>query len=219
MKRIISGIGILAVVFLVAACGGRIQGDKAESGEAIEEQLLTGDKLLNVDINESKVEWVGKKPTGQHNGTVMLKEGLVELSEGNLIGGSFVMDMTTIKVLDLTDPKTNEDLRSHLYSSDFFSVDSFPTASFVITGVEKKSAAGVTHRITGNLTMKSIARSISFDANVKIDDEKLTAVTPQFIINRADWNVRFGSQSFFNNLKDNFINDDIGLVINLTARL
>ncbi|MFO7722014.1 MAG: YceI family protein [Bacteroidales bacterium] len=219
MKKIVSGIGIFAMLFILASCGGGIKGDKVESGEAMEEQIVVGDKLLEADLAESNVEWVGKKPTGQHNGTVELKEGRLELSEGKLIGGSFTMDMKSIKVLDLTDPKMNGDLRGHLSSPDFFSVDSFPTATFVITGAEEIANPGLTHKITGNLTIKGITRSISFDANVRAEENKLIATTPQFIINRAEWNVRYGSKSFFNNLKDNFINDDIGLKINLTATL
>jgi polyisoprenoid-binding protein YceI len=218
MKKIVSGIGILAVLILMVSCGG-IKGDKVESGEAVEEQLIIGEKSLVADLEASNVEWVGKKPTGQHNGTVMLTEGRVELSDGKLIGGSFVMDMRSIKVLDLTDPKMNGDLTGHLLSPDFFSVDSFPTATFVITGVEEVNVDNATHKITGNLTIKGISRSISFDANVRTDENKFVATTPQFIINRADWHVRYGSKSFFNNLRDNFINDDIGLKINLTATL
>jgi polyisoprenoid-binding protein YceI len=219
MKKIISGIGILAVLFLLTSCGGRIKGDKVESGDAMEEQLIVGEKSLVADLTASNVEWVGKKPTGQHNGTVMLQDGRIELSDGKLIGGAFTMDMKSIEVLDLTDPKMNGDLRGHLSSPDFFSVDSFPVATFVITGVEEISSPGVTHKLTGNLTIKGISRSISFDANVRIEENKMIATTPQFIINRADWQVRYGSKSFFNNLKDNFINDDIGLKINLTATL
>jgi polyisoprenoid-binding protein YceI len=219
MKQIILGIAVAAQMLVMSSCGGNIKGDKTESGEAQAEQLVVGEKQLKADLTLSNVEWVGKKPTGQHNGLVALKDGSVELSDGKLVAGSFTIDMTSIKVLDLTDEKMNNDLRGHLMSPDFFSVDSFPTATFVITGIEEQSTGDATHRITGNLTIKGIARSINFDAKIAMDDTQFTAVSSQFIINRADWNVRYGSKSFFKNLKDNFINDDIGLKINLTATL
>lgn len=219
MKQIMTGISIVALAFMLSACGGGIKGDKVESAEALAEQMVVGDKTLSADMLLSKVEWTGSKPTGQHNGTVTLKDGKVELKDGKLIGGSFTMDMSTIKVLDLTDAKMNGDLTKHLMSNDFFAVDSFPVSTFVITGVEEKTGGDATHRITGNLTMKGIARSISFDAMVVMDSNKLSAVSSPFVINRAQWNVQYGSKSFFKNLKDNFINDEIGLKINLTAAL
>ncbi len=219
MKQVTSGILLLAITIFIVSCGGGIKGDKVESGEAQAEQLITGEKSLMADLVASSIEWTGSKPTGTHNGTIMLKEGKLELSEGKLIGGSFAIDMSSIKVLDLTDAKMNGDLRGHLLSADFFAVDSFPTSAFVITGVEELNESGVTHKITGNLTMKGISRSISFPASVKIEENKLMAVSNAFVINRADWNVRYGSKSFFKNLKDNFINDEIGLKINLTATL
>lgn len=219
MKQVTSGIVLLAMALVMASCGSGIKGDKVESGEAQEEQIITGEKSLKADVTTSNVEWTGSKPTGKHNGTILLKEGNLELQEGKLIGGSFTIDMKSIKVLDLTDAKMNGDLTGHLLSADFFHADSFPTSTFVITGVQEMNEAGATHRITGNLTMKGISRSISFPASVKIEEQKLTATSSAFVINRAEWNVRYGSKSFFKNLKDNFINDEIGLKINLTATL
>lgn len=219
MKRIISGLSMVALAVAVASCSGGVKGDKAETGDAQQEQLIVGEKTLAVDVASSNIEWVGSKPGGQHNGTLAVKEGSLELNEGNLVAGSFIMDMSGITVLDIDDAEMNGKLLGHLLSPDFFSVDSFPTASFVITGVEAKQAEGITHRITGNLTMKGVVRSVSFDAHVKIEGNKLVANTPQFIINRAEWNIRYGSRSFFNNLKDKFINDEMGIKINLTAGL
>lgn len=219
MKQTKLMIGLIAISVALAACGGGIKGDKTEAGDAAEEQLVIGEKRLTADPKASVIEWVGKKPTGTHNGEIFLSDGSIELTDGKVVGGSFTMDMNSIKVLDITDADMNAQLRGHLVSGDFFHADSFPTATFVITGVEENSAEGATHRITGNLTMKGITRSISFDAHVKIEDQKFVATTPQFIINRADWNVQYGSRSFFKNLKDNFIHDDIGLKINLTATL
>jgi polyisoprenoid-binding protein YceI len=219
MKRIHAIAALFIAAATLASCGSRIEGDRVASGDAAEEILLVGDKQLTADLQESYVEWMGSKPTGTHDGTVNVLEGTVELQDGNLVGGRFVLDMASIKVLDIEDPETNEQLRSHLVHEDFFHVDSFPHATFVITGVESVTGKGVTHRLTGNLTMKGITRSIAFDADVHTDEEVFKATTPQFILNRADWNVRYGSRTFFNDLKDNFVHDDIGLKINLKAVL
>jgi polyisoprenoid-binding protein YceI len=219
MKQVTSGMAVLALAAIMVSCSSGIKGDNVESGEAQAEQIIKGEKSLKADILASNIEWTGSKPTGTHHGTIMLKEGKLEMNEGKLIGGSFTIDMSSIKNLDLNDAKMNSDLRNHLLSADFFSADSFPTSTFVITGVETFNTTEANYRITGNLTMKGISRSISFPATVKVEENRLTATSSSFVINRAQWNVRYGSKSFFNNLKDKFIDDEIGLKINLTAAL
>lgn len=219
MKQIRVIIAIAAMGILLASCGSRIEGDRVASGDALEEQLLVGDVQLIADIEESYVAWVGSKPTGKHDGNVKLRDGSLEFSEGELIGGRFTIEMGTIKVLDIEDPETNEQLRSHLVHRDFFYVDSFPTAEFVITGVEEINHDDYTHAITGNLTMRGVTRSISFNATVETDEHRFIASSPQFVVNRAEWNVRYGSPSFFNDLRDNIVHDDIGLRIHLVATM
>ena len=102
----------------------------------------------------------GTKPTGAHNGTIMLKEGSLNVSAGKLIGGSFVIDMPSMKNLDL-DAKGSAKIIGHLTSPDFFNIAAFPTSKFVITSVsevEEKLA------VTGNLTIKDVTKSITIPA-------------------------------------------------------
>ena len=44
----------------------------------------------------STLGWVGKKVTGQHNGSVDFKEGEVLVKGNQVTGGTFVVDMTTL---------------------------------------------------------------------------------------------------------------------------
>ena len=89
-------------------------GDKAKTGEAQNVNTVEGAASLDLDLANSKLEWEGYKPTGKHHGTVQIKSGKVELKDGNLVGGTFVMDMNTITDLDLTDPEYNTKLTNHL---------------------------------------------------------------------------------------------------------
>src|SRR6266576_3757969 len=101
---------------------------------------------------QSNIDWVGKKITGSHNGTIALKEGELILNNGKLTGGKFIIDTTSIKILDITDPATNAQFAGHLASDDFFSSEQFPKAEFVITSatlIEKN-----TYNISGDLTIK-----------------------------------------------------------------
>jgi Uncharacterized conserved protein len=86
------------------------------------------------------------------------------LDNTTLKGGSFVIDMSTINVLDIpADKKGNADLRGHLSAPDFFDVAKYPTSKFVITSVEDK---GDKLHVTGNLTIKDVTKSITIPATV-----------------------------------------------------
>ena len=54
-----------------------------------------------VDTDASQLEWFASKVTGKHNGTVNIKSGSLEMTDGQLTGGSFEIDMPSITVTDL----------------------------------------------------------------------------------------------------------------------
>lgn len=123
------------------------------------------------------------------------------------------MDMTSIKNLDLEDPKKNGDLIGHLKSDDFFSVESHPVATFEVTGLTSGDAGTM---ISGNLTIKGITHQVSFPAEVSLNEEGMSA-TAVFSFDRAKYDVRFNSGTFFENLGDKLIEDQIGLYLDLKA--
>lgn len=173
-----------------------------------------------VNVSKSVIEWEGKKVTGAHNGTVSLKSGFVSLEKGALVGGEFLIDMTSIKNLDLTDAETNAKLVGHLKSDDFFSVSSHPTAKLVIKNVApisnaKKGEANYT--ITADLTIKGITNQIKFPAIVTVTGKSAYAWA-KFTIDRSKWNVKYGSGSFFDNLGDKVIYDDMNFVVKLFTK-
>lgn len=212
-----------AVAAFIQACGPG--GEKAASGDAKAEKAAFGN-VYKADTGLSVIDWEGRKPGGSHHGTIGLSEGNLTVDDGAITGGEFVIDMKSIKDIDLTDPEYNAKLVGHLMSPDFFAVDSFPTARFKITQVEKLASqvAGedglvYTHSVTGNLTIKEVTRSITFKAVISMNDGAINASTGKFIIDRSEWNIRYGSRKFFDNLKDKFIYDEIGLQIHLTANM
>ncbi len=172
-------------------------------------------KEVKVDTNSSQIAWVGKKVTGQHNGTVNIKEGALEMEDGQVTGGSFVIDMTTIDVLDLEGEYKGK-LMGHLRSDDFFSVEKFPTAKFVITSIDKSEATDATHFVAGDLTIKGITNKITFPANVTVKNGKANAKA-SFPLDRTKWQVKYGSGSFFDGLGDKMIYDDFELTVNLSS--
>ena len=155
-------------------------------------QLLTAQKL-DVNTESSTVEWLGKKIGGQHNGNILLKSGSLELKDGNILKGNFVVDMTSITNADLKAESYNQKLVGHLKSDDFFGVEKYPTASFVITASSKFTNGKAT--ITGNLTIKGKTESITFET-VKAGNN----YTSKIEIDRSKFDVRYGSKSFFKNV-------------------
>jgi polyisoprenoid-binding protein YceI len=163
----------------------------------------------SVNVKESVIEWKGYKVTGSHTGTIAVKSGNFEFDEnGMLNGGNFVIDMATIEVTDLKGNSAAK-LKGHLTSTDFFGVENHPEATFNITNVISRGTAGQ-YKIIGNLTIKNITKEIKFNANI---DE--SAATAELVIDRSEYDIRYGSGSFFDNLGDKTIYDEFELAISL----
>lgn len=194
---------ILTVLLVCVAAGNSFSQNASKSN------------TIEIDVNESSVEWTGKKLTGEHYGNVLLKEGNLILLGNSLTGGSFVMDMISITCTDISDPKQNKRLVDHLKSEDFFAVQTFRTAKFDITKVERKENSR--YLITGNLAIKSITKPISFPATVEYKDGRLVAKA-NIVFDRSKYDVKFGSQSFFENLGDKMVYDDVELKVLLVSR-
>lgn len=216
MKRVLLINSLLALALVLVSCGPRPAGDRAEVREKAEVAEAKGE-VAAIDLATSQLTWIGYKPTGQHDGTISFSEGRLNVENHTITGGELVMDINSLKVVDIVDPEMNARLRGHLLSPDFFDVAIFPTARFVITGVEKVSLPGATHNITGNLTMKDVSKSVTFPAEIRFTDNRIEANSTAFTINRAAWNIRYGSKTFFDDLRDNFINDEVTIQISIIA--
>jgi polyisoprenoid-binding protein YceI len=222
MKRIFN-LSILAFLVLsVISCKSK-SGDAVEATEAGEVAAEVG-ASYNVDATVSKLNWEGSKPAGKHNGTVNVASGVVSVDNGQVSGGNFVVDMTSINCLDLEgDEKAY--LEAHLMGTaegketDFFNVAVYPTATFEITkvaGLENDAEGNAL--VYGNLTLKDITKQVAFKANVNITPEMVNVTSNQFTINRTDWDIKYGSKTFFDNLKDKFIDDNMSIAVNLVAK-
>ena len=161
-----------------------------------------------VNVEKSKIEWLGKKVTGQHNGTINLKDGALVFKKDKLAGGNFTVDMTTINTTDLTGEYKGK-LDGHLKSEDFFGVEKFPTATLVFKTVADKGNNVTT--VTADLTIKGITNPITFDITTNNG-----SATTKLIVNRAKYDIKYGSGSFFDNLGDKTIYDDFELDVTLS---
>jgi polyisoprenoid-binding protein YceI len=160
----------------------------------------------DVKIKESTINWKGYKVTGEHFGTIDLKEGMLSFDGDKLTGGNIIIDMTSIAVTDIKGEYA-ANLAGHLKNDDFFGVNNFPTATLKFTDVQTR---GGVSNVSANMTIKGITKPIKFKMNVSGN-----TASAKLKLDRTKYGIKYGSASFFDDLKDKAISDefDIDVVI------
>ncbi len=166
------------------------------------------------DLSKSKIVWRGEKATGKtHKGTIALREGTLVMSGGKITGGGLSIDMSTIKVTD-EDATSSNKLEGHLKSPDFFDTAKFPYAKFEITSVGATNGQNV--ELKGNLTIKGITKPATTNV-VLVDNSDKILFGGSLVFDRAEFDVRYGSDNFFQNLGNDLIKDEILLTFDVLA--
>ncbi|WP_225034882.1 YceI family protein [Winogradskyella sp. SM1960] len=214
MKSNFLKIFMLVALATFSSCGEKAK--EANTTESKDAAVAKSDAIhYAVNTDESTIEWKGFKPTGSHNGIINLSVGKLSVNGGSVENGKFVIDMGTIEVHDIpAEEESNAKLTGHLKSEDFFHVDAHPNAIFEVTGMETTEGKSM---LSGNLTLKKSTKNVSFPVAIDFNDNNLTLTSETFTIDRSNWNVKHKSKSFFDDLGDKFINDDIELKITLSA--
>ena len=240
MKMLKLSIFSVFVSLAAISCQSNPGGADAETGAAQEvENVSASANEYALNVSSSEFTWNGFKPTGRHNGTIGIQDGMLAVENGKLVGGTINMDMTNINVADL-EGEDKQKLTGHLSSPDFFAVEEYPTAQFQITEVQPYGGAvasnndnmelvvneekvgeyeikNPTHTITGNLTLRDTTLSITFPAKVNITDNKIEAQA-KFNIDRTDWNVSYGDENDpVAQAKDQFIYNTVNVGFEVIA--
>lgn len=199
---------LLILLSFVFAFAANAQTDKAT--EMVKEVEVAKTQML--DTEGSVANWKGHKVTGMHEGTIGIKEGnLTYDAEGMLNGGKIVMDMTSITCTDLEGEMAGK-LVGHLASPDFFNVAEHPTATLEILKVAPKGMNDE-YKITANLTIKETTEEVKFYATVSDN-----AGMANLQIDRTDFDIRYGSSSFFGFLGDKTIYDEFDISVKFTLK-
>ena len=159
-----------------------------------------------VNVETSVVIWTGYKVTGQHEGTITLKEGVLLFENERLTGGNFIIDMTTINTTDLQGGSKNR-LDGHLKNEHFFDVDKYKTAAMVFKTIKRTD---IGYLIKADITIKGITKEISFNMGVSKN-----SATANLKIDRTEFNITYKSASLGNVLKDKAIYDEFDLKVKL----
>jgi polyisoprenoid-binding protein YceI len=217
MKKAFLNIALIALVIVTAvSCK-----DNKETSTPVEDVAVAAETAIDYNVNteKSQILWEGSKPTGNHNGTVKLASGALMVTNGTIEAGKFSIDMASITDSDLEgDMKAN--LEGHLKGTvegkegDFFDVTKYPFATFEMTGIEDRNGKSY---VKGNLTIKEKTNGVEFPATVTMDENTITLTSEQFEIDRTKWDINFKSKSVFDDLKDNFISDEMKITVMLVA--
>ena len=173
--------------------------------------LSSGDYIM--DNDNSSIKWTGRElSTKSHYGSLQMKDGSLTVNTDGTINGIIKIDMTTIDCEDLQG-RSKASLERHLRSDDFFSVESHPIATLTFKS-EGGIGAGNKLAFNGDLEIKGISHPISFESEVKNVDPKVSALV-NMTFDRSKYNVRFRSGTFFQNLGDKLIYDDIEISVDI----
>ena len=164
---------------------------------------------ITADTSQSNIRWYGEELTGKtHFGNLSFKAAQIEVQDGVITGGNFIVDMSSLSVEDLSGGGKTK-LENHLRSDDFFSVDKNPEAKLKIT--QKAKVESGVQKLYGELSIKGIQHPIDLTMTFGDNNSALAQLT----FDRSKYNVRFRSGSFFENLGDKLILDDIRLEVSL----
>lgn len=204
---------ILIIAPLFSACRGpEVKENKNNASASFVSSRHVANEKYVIDTKESVVTWKGSTVEGAHTGYVYISKGELMIENGQLMGGTVEVDMSTIEG---DDHRSDNNLIDHLKDPDFFDVKKFPISTFAITKVAL--ADGENINVTGNLTIKGIIHEVTFPAKMEVKNGIVKA-NGKLVIDRTLWDVRYNSGKFYDNLADKTISDDIEFDMKIVAK-
>ena len=176
----------------------------SEASQTPDAAKTAGAETLAITPENSKVEFVGSKVTGSHNGSFKQFSGTIELAKEGVEKSRVTIDIDTTSIVTDTDRLT-----AHLKTPDFFDVAKYPKANFTSTKIEPATAAGATHTVTGNLDLHGVKKTVSFPATIQVAADAVT-VNAEFAINRKDFSINYAGKA------DDLVRDEV--VMKLTVK-
>ena len=207
MRKSIVVTILSGLIFLSACSDPAADKSRAVTGEAAKTaspaSAAPATKYLITSQN-SKIEFVGSKVTGSHNGSFQDFSGQIDYT-GNV-------ETSHVNITIKTDSLNTDtaDLTKHLKTADFFDVAKYPDATFVSTSIKAGGEKGASHTITGNLTLHGATKSVTFPATIAVTPD-VASVDANFSINRKDFGINYAGAA------NNLIRDDVVLTLTIRA--
>ncbi len=224
MKLFSKILGLALVSGMVACSNAPEEAIEATDAKEVAKEVVSAE-TFSVVTDGDEINWIGFKTYNDdsHSGTLQVEEGEFQTEGGNIVSGKFVINMASINNTDMpADSEGKGKLESHLKGDDFFAVDQYPTATFSLTSVklaDESDTTGATHILSGNLSMRDQEKNITIPAMVNMEGDKIEIKTPEFVIDRTQWNVNHNSTASAEAVsKDYLIDNNIKLKITLIAK-
>jgi polyisoprenoid-binding protein YceI len=159
--------------------------------------------VFKVNSEKSKFSWTGYASVGTYApaGTIKLNSGSLTFDGKNISKATFEFDMKTIT-------HDNKDLQNHLRNEDFFDVEKYPKAVFILEKI-------IGNQATGLLKIKDVQKKITFPIAIKYSEKEIE-IQAVISINRTDFGIKYNSTSFFSNLGDYAIKDNFEFRLDLS---
>lgn len=209
----ISKISAILMLALLTNCNNPPKGDDAAITDEQKVSEGSGETFM-VDTADSEIRFEGYGVGKKHPGRFRVSSGSATVSNGKVTGGSFVINMKSLKLDEEGDMFQNK-LKPHLMSGDFFDVEKFSESKFEITSVEPYERTdkdtsvvdGANFRVSGNFTLKGETKNITFPAKIDLDGNTLKAKA-DFDIDRTQWKMNYGNDK---TLGDKFISERVNV--------
>ncbi len=216
MKKTIFSALVMGV--LLSSCTDN--GKKVEASEAQEIEVVETETTIELSqiSDDSYVDWRASHLGGvaPRYGKIKLATADVLINNGELSNATVVMDMGSFTVDNFEDDQEQTDkLKGHLQSADFFEIETYPTSTFELSGIEA-GEGDFNSVVTGNLTIKGATKSISFNANVTVNDESVSIKSEDFAVDRTEWGLLYNVEGTEGVPTDYLIANEIGFTIDVT---
>lgn len=216
MKKVL--VSALMVSAFMVSCSE--SGTKTEAKEAVEVEVTqteTTESYTTV-AEGSHVEWRASHLGGVQPrfGKIMVKNAEVMTTDNAVTNATVVIDMNNFTVENFEDQASIDKLTGHLKSDDFFKVAAHPVSTFELATIEAQEGEN-NAKVTGNLTILGVTKSISFNANVMVSDASVSIKSEDFVVNRTDWGLTYNTEGTEGVPADYLISNDVGFTIDVTV--
>ncbi len=204
----------VALVFFIVIFYTGCDNSNSKSQVSIEktESIILPKGEYQIDITKSVVRWIGRTPVKFHDGTIDIQEGNFSVDDNGILNGNIIIDMESINCTDLSGGG-KKSLEEHLMNDDFFSVNKFKISEINISSEMKPNNGLIDFK--GNLEIKNISNPISFKSSINKTPEGKYTASSKLTFDRSMYNIKYKSKSFFSDLGDKFINDDIEIELEI----
>ena len=205
------GIAVLFTSVFLSACANpadnKAKAVTAEANSQTATARQTKGESVAITPENSKVEFVGSKVTGKHDGGFKQFSGNIDLVNNKPETSQVAIDIEMNSVFTDADGLTK-----HLQTGDFFEVEKHPKSSFVSTKIVPDAAKGAdNYTVTGDLEMRGQKKSVTFPAKITVNPNEV-AVDAEFAINRKDFGIVYAGKA------DDLIRDDVVIKLNLKSQ-